>query len=221
MVSILIPHLLTIAKLISLVRKNTQTSELPILIPRAFFFSRGLLPARPLLRSIAIAVENKLCRRRRSGIEFHPFSIFSGVGYRPTVACVRRLRVGYRQTRSVVAAAAVGLRMAALPFLPACWAIDGLPFSLPELHVGGLPCSLPDVFLSCSSRQCLPAPISRGGGRRCSRGRGDSSRPVLALIRGPAAAACVTIISEGQRHREGRRHVLARGREGRRDDFCF
>jgi len=140
------------------------------------------------------------------------FSIFSSVGYRPTVACVRRLRVGYRQTRSVVAAAAIGLRMAALPFLPACWAIDGLPFSLPELHVGGLPCSLPDVFLSCSSRQCLPAPINRGGGRRCSRGRGGG---------GPAAAACVTIISEGQRHREGRRHVLARGREGRRDDFCF
>ena len=149
------------------------------------------------------------------------FSIFSRVGYRPTVACVRRLRVGYRQTRSMVAAAAVGLHMAALPFLPACWAIDGLPFSLPELHVGGLPCSLPDVFLPRSSRQCLPAPISRGGGRRCSRGRGGSSRPVLALIRGPAAAACVTIISEGQRHREGRRHVLARGREGRRDDFCF
>ena len=100
-------------------------------------------------------------------------------------------------------AAAVGLRMAVLPFLPACWAIDGLPFSLPELHVGGLPCSLPDVFLPCSSRQCLPAPISRGGGRRCSRGRGGSSRPVLALIRGPAAAACVTIINEGQRHRKG------------------
>ena len=63
-----------------------------------------------------MAVENDLRRCRRSGIEFDAFfPFFSALG------------IG---SSSVVAAATVGLRLAVLPFLPACWAVAVLACSL-------------------------------------------------------------------------------------------